>query len=556
MERRLHLLRTIGFVLFLVVMTAALPGAVWAATCTSTGTGTWNSSNTILWSCARVPLATDDVVIANGHTVTLGVTQTTANVTIQNGGTLQGGGEFDLTVTNLTIDSGGTLMGANGTDLTVTGNWSNSGTFTHNSTDVTLAASSGTQTVSGSTTFGDLRTANSGTKDFGSSDITIETFFSHGGGTDMLAGTSTFTFRGNIDIGGSLLKRFHHLIIDGTTVTHSSGEMRISGDLTVQDDKTLTFSTTKTARFNGSALQTVTLNGTGIARFDTLFINSGAIVRLPAAADSQTRFSVQTLTNSGALQQVKTAVSGATTFLTLKNQLATTVYQGLDVTPGSGTPNITVSIAGNEDTCNNPNGGSYRNRCFRLESSAAAAGSTVTLYSTTGEDDISNDAFFQYVSGVWTNKAACADGVGVGGSCTATVDLAAGDNYFLIGDSTSGPTPVVLVDFSATTSQEGVAVEWQTAVESDFAGFYVWRSAQMDGHFEKVSPLIVATGGPVTGASYRFVDDSVDTPGSYAYRLQAIDLDNSSEFFAPTALALVIEPGVLTTRLFLPITNR
>lgn len=554
-NKNLRLMGIASLALLLAILASAWPGKVRADTCTSTGTGTWDSSNTILWSCARVPLDTDDVVIANGHTVTLGVTQTTANLTIQNGGTLKGAGGFDLTVTNLTIDSGGILLGANGTDLTVTGNWSNSGTFTHSGSDVSLSATSGTQTVSGSTTFGDLRTANSGTKNFGSSSITIETFFSHGGGFEMLAGTSTFTFRGNIDIGGSLLKRFHHMTIDGTTVTNTSGNMEISGDLTVQDGKTFTVTgATKTARFNGSSLQTVTLNDTGSARFDTLIINSGAAVRLPAVADSQTRFSAVTLTNNGALQQMKTGVSGATAFLTIKNQSAVTVYQGLDVTPGSGTPDITVSIAGNRSICNNPNGGSYRNRCFRLESSVAAANSSVTLYTTADEDDINNDAFYQYINGVWTNKGSCSDTDG--SSCMKTVDLAAGDNYFLIGDSTSAPTPVVLTEFGATARQDGVEVYWQTAVEIDFAGFYVWRSTPVEERFEKISPFIVATGGPITGASYRFVDNSVDTPGSYAYRLQAIDLDNSSEFFAPIVLALVVEPGVPTTRLFLPITNR
>ncbi|RLT42669.1 MAG: hypothetical protein DWI57_05350, partial [Chloroflexi bacterium] len=517
MKRLFRPTRTIGIALLLAVLTVVLPGAAWAATCTSTSSGTWGGTNTATWSCGT-PAATDDIVIASGHTITLGADKTTAALTIQ---------------------SGGTLVGANGFDLLVTGNWSNSGTFTHNNSIVTLDAPSGTQTVSGSTVFDKLTLDASGaTINFGSSVITIQDRLQHDAGT-MQGGTSTFTFENGTFIGGSNLKPFHHLIINGASVTNSSGEMRISGDLTVQSGKTLTFSGSRTASFNGSSLQTVTLNGTGIARFDTLSVESSAIVRLPAAADSQ--FSAETFTNNGALQQVKTSVSGATTFLTIKNQSAVAVYRGLDVTPGSGTPNITVSIAGNKSVCNNPNGGSYRNRCFRLESSAAAANSSVTLYTTTDEDDINNDAFYQYIAGVWTNKGSCSDTDG--SSCMKTVDLAAGDNYFLIGDSTSAPTPVVLTEFGATAREDEVDVYWQTAVEIDFAGFYVWRSIQPSDPFEKVSPFIIATGGSVTGASYRFVDDNAHDPGSYTYRLQAVDLDNSSEFFAPTVTALINEPG-------------
>ena len=44
-------------------------GRVWAATCTSEGTGNWSATNT--WSCGTVPDIGDDVIIAVGHTVTV-----------------------------------------------------------------------------------------------------------------------------------------------------------------------------------------------------------------------------------------------------------------------------------------------------------------------------------------------------------------------------------------------------------------------------------------------------------------------------------------------------
>lgn len=526
MKWPLHLTRLVWLVGLTVILMLITSGAAWADTCTSTSGGVWGGvSDSAMW----VPAATDDIVVTNGHTITLGADQTTAS---------------------LTIESGGALIGAAGNDLTVTGNWSNSGTFTHNGTNVTLAASSGTQTVSGSTTFEKLTLNASGaTINFGSSIITVEGEFDHAAGT-MEGGTSTFIFGDDATIGsGGNLIRFHHLTINGTNVTHArGGQMRISGNLTVEDGKSLTFSGSRSARFNGSALQTVTLNGSGTAHFNTLLVDSGSVVHLPAEADTQ--FTAQALTNSGVLQQTKTGVSGATAFLTLKNQSSATVYQGLDVTPGSGTPDITVSIAGNNSACNEfPNGGSYRDRCFRLNSSTPATSSSVTLHTTAGEDDIANDAFYQYVGGVWIKQADCS--AGAGDPCSATVDLSAGDNYFLIGDANSAPTPVVLTDFRATATEAGIEVTWQTAAEIDFAGFYLWHADEPGDAFERIGPFIGAAGSPVVGADYRFLDGQNQT-GNHIYRLEAVDLDNSSQFFLATASVSLAEPNAPNTRIFLP----
>lgn len=518
----------------LFIQSAEVIQSAEAATCTSTSSGVWGgASPTATWDC-ETPDATSDVVIADGHTITLGENQTVASLTIQ---------------------SGGVLEGASGKHLIVTGDWSNSGTFTHNGSDVTLDASSGTQTVSGDSTFGKLTIDSGGaTVDFGAGTITIQDRLQHVAGI-MQGNSSTFTFATGTFIGGSASngKRFHNLNITGSSVQHSAGDMYLTGNLSVQDGALLTFSGSRSATFNGSSLQAVTLSGSGTARFDDLFIDSGAIVRLPAAADSQ--FTAQTLTNSGALQQVKSSVSGAIAFLTLKNQAGATVYQGLDVTPGSGTLDITVSIAGNQSVCNDPDGGSYRNRCFRLNSSGVANSSSVTLYTTTDEDDISNDAFFQHSGGVWVNRGGCADGVNGGGTCTATVDLAAGDNYLLIGDAAGGPTPIVLADFSATPGPEGIEVEWQTEVEIDFAGFYLWRAEDEAGIGSRISPFVPGTGSPIRGALYEYLDASVSPGQSYFYRLEAVDQDNTSEFFPLLVRSSGWQPAADKHFIFLPITS-
>src|SRR6202008_2574123 len=85
----------------LAAATLALVPPAFAATCNSTGSGNWNAA---IWSCAGGPGVNDDVVINNGHVVTLNVnTANLASVTINNGGTLRGDGTGKV----LTASKGG-----------------------------------------------------------------------------------------------------------------------------------------------------------------------------------------------------------------------------------------------------------------------------------------------------------------------------------------------------------------------------------------------------------------------------------------------------------------
>ena len=88
-----------------------------AATCTSVATGNWGTAST--WNCTpgapsqRVPVSTDDAVIANGVTVTLNANSSITNFTINAGSTLADGAR-NLTVSgNVVIN--GTWSGSNGT---------------------------------------------------------------------------------------------------------------------------------------------------------------------------------------------------------------------------------------------------------------------------------------------------------------------------------------------------------------------------------------------------------------------------------------------------------
>lgn len=138
-------------VTFLVAAIWLIPSLAFAdplSICVSKAAGgDWSNSNTWQFcsSGGSVPSATDDVYIIGPVTLT-GAT-TSANVTVDNGGTLNGNGQ-SFTAGNLTVNAGGTFNAGAGT-VALTGNLTNNGIFNHQSGTVTFAGTS-TQGVSGS----------------------------------------------------------------------------------------------------------------------------------------------------------------------------------------------------------------------------------------------------------------------------------------------------------------------------------------------------------------------------------------------------------------------
>jgi hypothetical protein len=497
------LIRGCGFVVLL--MAALWAGPVAAATCTSTTAGNWNVTTT--WDCGIVPDGDDDVVIA-------------ANVTLTDAGD----------VNNLTINSGSTLTGISGKILSVFGNWTNlGGVFAHNGMDVDLEGS-GTQVISGITTFDNLELRGGGSsKDFTSSQITIQDALIHTTGA-MIGGTSTFIFQGSTSIGGGASKNFHNLIINGG-VTHSSGTIFVSGALTINIGGSLGFTGLRVFRFNGTSPQTLSIASGGSVAFHGLQVESSAILNLPDLGMIQP--SANFVTNTGVLRQSgDTSIS--TAFAYIRNSDDTPVYRGLDLVPTSGSFNALVGIAGNRSVCLNPGGYNHRNRCFGIRNTTAApVTANVTLYTTAGEDDITGDKFYEYTGGTtWADRGVCP--TGDGDACSATgIVLEPGDNHFLIGTSTP-PTPVTLTTFTVTRAEDANHLAWETATEVNFAGFYVQRRPA-DGDFARIGDFVYAQGGPLSGASYTWTDTNLAN-GPYHYRLEAVDFDQSIEFFEPTSV--------------------
>jgi hypothetical protein len=98
------------------------------------------------------------------------------------------------------------------------------------------------------------------------------------------------------------------------------------------------------------------------------------------------------------------------------------------------------------------------------------------------------------------------------------------------------PLPVELAAFTGTASGETVTLSWQTASETNNAGFDVERSTDgtafikvghKDGH-----------GTTTEAQSYRFVDADVPFADTLYYRLRQVDLDGTTELSSIVTVGL------------------
>jgi len=109
-------------------------------------------------------------------------------------------------------------------------------------------------------------------------------------------------------------------------------------------------------------------------------------------------------------------------------------------------------------------------------------------------------------------------------------DLSTDPGYLGLDACRAGPSgPANPADFTVQPNGTDVEVAWQTAPDSPYSGFNIYRAASPTGGFEKINdvPISAETGGPeMQTFSY------VDSPGqgSFYYKLEAI-ADGGNQMF-------------------------
>lgn len=96
-----------------------------------------------------------------------------------------------------------------------------------------------------------------------------------------------------------------------------------------------------------------------------------------------------------------------------------------------------------------------------------------------------------------------------------------------------GTTEISLSSFTAVPGNS-VTLNWVTETETDTAGFNILRAKSKYGVYIKINPsLIPAEGSATQGASYEFVDNDVRNGKKYFYKLEDIDMNQTSTLHGP-----------------------
>ena len=108
--------------------------------------------------------------------------------------------------------------------------------------------------------------------------------------------------------------------------------------------------------------------------------------------------------------------------------------------------------------------------------------------------------------------------------------------------ATEESTLIELVSFTATATDEGVLLAWETASEIDNAGFNIWRKDGAEGEFVQITDsLIPAQGSPTLGAAYSYNDYTAEPGTTYRYRLEDIDTKGKSTFHDTTEVQITLD---------------
>jgi hypothetical protein len=104
--------------------------------------------------------------------------------------------------------------------------------------------------------------------------------------------------------------------------------------------------------------------------------------------------------------------------------------------------------------------------------------------------------------------------------------------------TTVEPTVIGLVSFEASGKLARIILNWETASEIDNMGFNIYRAESTDGEYTKINgALIPAKGSATEGASYSFVDWSVEKGKTYYYKLEDIDRSGIATLHGPASAA-------------------
>ena len=540
--RALRKLFKICIVTVALIWLGAWGSVAQALTCTSNA-GAVNWGTVATWSCGRVPIDGDSVIIPNGSTVTLNVdTNTLAGLQIDSGGTITilagstrdiylGGNLVNVSLVNngtinLSLSTSANVIYLEGANVTAT--FSGSGTWLLDRIDlngtgprpctgtckVELSGSPNLQFYNATPFSG-----NSATDTFnavGNSTATVTLAFA---GNQAIATTGitypnlVLTGSGAKNPAAGALNVLANLTLSGTATSTTAGNLSVGGNLNVGSGTTLTV-----AGFNIAVTGTTSVSGTMTHSSATgtktytgdVTINSGGTWNETAAAAISFGGDLQ---NDGTL----TASTGVHTFtgaaktLSGANAIAIPSVTVSDTYQNNGTLTVATALAG-AGTLTNGNG-----TTGTLNIGASAANLTLTTlianaanntvnYNLAGAQTVKATAYHDLTlstSGVKTMTGVTTIGGNLTISGTATMTgnaaftVAGAFNYASTGTTTlTAATPISIGTFNQTA---GTLVDNGNTITVTGTGAGTWTRA--GGAFTATGTVIFTGAAPQIGAS-------------------------------------------------------
>jgi hypothetical protein len=505
-------------------------------------TTTWSAAATTTdWATAAnwdngVPTSVDDAIIQSS----------TNNPEIGSGDA--------ATVNTLNIQSGASLTFSDGSDIEVTSTASGAltvaGTFTIN-TNAKVDFNNGGYSASATTLTGTvIYGATSSVQPDTYTNLQVNGASGNASGTTTVTGDYTNTSGSpsfnNLDITGDMT----------LTAGSPSGTIEVEGDISSS---------------GGNVAGTVTMNGTsaqnisGNFTFNNLTINNSNGVALSSGA---------TPTINGALTLTSGVLDASTgTSLTLLNSTSggdnNSYINGLVTIQMSGTTNPYAIATGDNGLQRtiaiipaNTTSTEYEVEFFEgdlvepdvlqdpplqavsdlyywsVERTSGSTNAQITLYYDGINDGISTDASVRVAryessgSPGWFDQGPTTNG-GTSSVTSDALTVYAQRNYTLgTSNSTDNPLPVELMSFEGTSTQNGIALNWETASEKDSRGFILSRRSSSQGNWQVVSTYagnsaLEATNS-LSGASYSYLDNIALQAGqSLEYQLEEEDISGN-----------------------------
>ena len=125
----------------------------------------------------------------------------------------------------------------------------------------------------------------------------------------------------------------------------------------------------------------------------------------------------------------------------------------------------------------------------------------------------------------------------------------------LLSPVNSARANVILDYLKATPQSDGILLEWETSSEADSSGFYILRSTKLDINYTRLNIFFLSDSEAGEGVYYSYLDDQVIPGINYYYKLEAIDLDGSRDFFGPVSASFLTPIPTWTSTATLTPTN-